>query len=224
MFLGELAVGPHRLEMQNSLIQLTYQSTYIIPKQLPRGTSHTPTTDISLLLSYLHKIGEDKHPSTLCPLCKTEPYTPTHLFKLHQSGTTQCHGFMEGGLRRLLAEWRGTTIQLVGLDERVVATTNPCACCSPSETYGRKGGDSNFQFFADLPVPPQVDIVVGTLIIVLFFLCNSGVLSTIISFFRTLKDVILFLQYVHFHYFACTLCMHVMCLTSLTGSFDNRRS
>ena len=28
-------------------------------------------------------------------------------------------------------------------------------CCSPSETYGRKWGNSNFQILTELPVPPQ---------------------------------------------------------------------
>ena len=35
-------------------------------------------------------------------------------------------------------------------------------CCSPSETYGRKWGDSNFQILTELPVPPQAAGVVGT--------------------------------------------------------------
>ena len=30
-----------------------------------------------------------------------------------------------------------------------------CCCCSPSETYGRKWDDSNFQILAELTVPPQ---------------------------------------------------------------------
>ena len=37
-----------------------------------------------------------------------------------------------------------------------------CCCCSPSETYGRKWGDSNFQILTELPVPPQAAGVVGT--------------------------------------------------------------
>ena len=28
-------------------------------------------------------------------------------------------------------------------------------CCSPSETYGWKRGDSNFKILTELPVPPQ---------------------------------------------------------------------
>ena len=35
-------------------------------------------------------------------------------------------------------------------------------CCSLSETYGRKWGDSNFQILTELPVPPQAAEVVGT--------------------------------------------------------------
>ena len=37
-----------------------------------------------------------------------------------------------------------------------------CCCCSPSETYGRKWGDSNFQILTELPVPPQATGVVRT--------------------------------------------------------------
>ena len=37
-----------------------------------------------------------------------------------------------------------------------------CCCCSPSETYGRKWGDSNFQILTELPAPPQAAGVVGT--------------------------------------------------------------
>ena len=36
-------------------------------------------------------------------------------------------------------------------------------CCLPSETYGRKVGDSNFRFFTVLPVPPQAAGVIGAL-------------------------------------------------------------
>ena len=39
---------------------------------------------------------------------------------------------------------------------------NWCCCCSPSQTYGRKWGDSNFQILTELPVPPQAAGVVGT--------------------------------------------------------------
>ena len=51
-------------------------------------------------------------------------------------------------------------------------------CCFPSETYGRKGGDSNFQFFVELPVPLQAVGVVGTLNCCTFSLYNAGILST----------------------------------------------
>ena len=40
--------------------------------------------------------------------------------------------------------------------------TGSCCCCSPSETYGRKWGDSNFQILTELPVPLQAAGVVGT--------------------------------------------------------------
>ena len=37
-----------------------------------------------------------------------------------------------------------------------------CCCCSPSETYGKKWSDSNFQILTELQVPPQAAGVVGT--------------------------------------------------------------
>ena len=43
-----------------------------------------------------------------------------------------------------------------------VVCSSGCCCCSPSETYGRKWGDSNFQILTELPVPPQAAGVVGT--------------------------------------------------------------
>ena len=43
-----------------------------------------------------------------------------------------------------------------------VRKSRGCCSCSPSETYGRKWGDSNFQILTELPVPPQAAGVVGT--------------------------------------------------------------
>ena len=82
--------------------------------------------------------------------------------------------------------------------------TGTC-CCSPSKTYGRR--------------------IVGTLNCCAFSLYNSGILSTMIL---DLKGVMLFLQgiifYVYISNFASILCMYVMYVTSLTDSFDDRRS
>ena len=94
-----------------------------------------------------------------------------------------------------------------------------CCCCSPSETYGRKAGDSNFQLLVELPVPPQAAGIVRTLNCCAFSLYNSDILSTTVSFIFTMSPF----YCVHFHYFASALCMNVMCLTSLTDSFDDRR-
>ena len=65
-----------------------------------------------------------------------------------------------------------------------------CCCCSPSESYGRKGGDSNLKFSAELPVRTQAAGVVGTQAAGVvgtlncggvFSLYNSGILSTTVS-------------------------------------------
>ena len=81
---------------------------------LPRASRHTlaqPRTNKCLLLrSYLNKIDEVKHPSPLCPLCKTEPHTTTHVFNCTNINTQlQVTDLwtapVEAG--HLLVEWRG---------------------------------------------------------------------------------------------------------------------
>ena len=48
--------------------------------------------ELSTMSGYLNKIGIDKDPSPLCPLCKTEPYTS--LIQLHKNlNQTHGHGF-----------------------------------------------------------------------------------------------------------------------------------
>ena len=58
-----------------------------------------------------------------------------------------------------------------------------CCCCSPSETYGRKWGDSNFQILTELPVPPQATGVVGTFNVLYIYLYIFIILSTTVSHF-----------------------------------------
>ena len=48
-----------------------------------------------------------------------------------------------------------------------------CCCCSPSETYGRKWGDSKFQILAELTVLPQAAGVIGTFFNVLYIYIYS---------------------------------------------------
>ena len=91
-----------------------------------------------------------------------------------------------------------------------------------------KGGHSNFKFFGELPFPQHAAGVVGTLNCCAF-LYNSGILSTMIFIFGPYWCHIIFTMSsfcvcvcVHFHYFSRTLYMYYMCLTSLTGSMDDR--
>ena len=83
------------------------------------------------------------------------------------------------------------------------------------ETYGMKEDDSNFQFFQELPVTPQVDGVVGTLscvkknIILVFCALRSH--FWILRMQNYLYKVSFFMyDCVHFHYFGSTLCVYVM--------------
>ena len=65
--------------------------------------------------------------------------------------------------------------------------------------------------------------VVGTLI---FFTYIILVLKALHAHFWTLI-ILLFYKvsfFVHFHYFASTLCMYVLCLASLADYFDDKRS
>ena len=83
---------------------------------LTRATRHTlaqlRTNKYPLLYSYLNKIDEVKHPSQLCPLCKTDSHT-THLFNCTNINTQLqvtdlCTAPVEVG--HLLIEWRGPPV------------------------------------------------------------------------------------------------------------------
>ena len=51
-----------------------------LPSATRRALAHIITYKCPILHSYLNKIGEDKHPSPLFPLWKSEPHTTAHLF------------------------------------------------------------------------------------------------------------------------------------------------
>ena len=80
---------------------------------LHRATRHTLaqliTNKCPIPHSYLNKIDEDKPPSPLCPLCRSEPHTTTHLFNCtnintHLKVTELWTAPVEVG--HLLVEWR----------------------------------------------------------------------------------------------------------------------
>ena len=79
-----------------------------------------------------------------------------------------------------------------------------CCCCSPSETYGRKWGNSNFQILTELPVPPQAAGVVGTflmcLIYIYIYIYIYILLSTTVSHFWTLRMPYIFTRSPFFVY------------------------
>ena len=89
-----------------------------------------------------------------------------------------------------------------------------------------KWGDSNFQFFREISVPLHATGVVGPLNCC-DFLYYSGILSTLILCLN-FKDTILFSQCLLFEcvyiyiVFTTTLCMYVVCSTSLKDSIDDR--
>ena len=92
-----------------------------------------------------------------------------------------------------------------------------CGCCSPSETYGRKWGDSNFQILTELPVPPQAAGGVGTFLMCLIYIYIYPSEHYGLSFLD-LTDAIYFYKvslFVYISIFASTLCMCVMYLTSI---------
>ena len=89
-----------------------YHKQYITQKNR-RTLAQLRTKRCPLLLSYLNKIAEDNPPLPLCPLCKSEPHTTTHLFnctnintqlKITEMWTT----LVEAG--NLLVEWRGSPV------------------------------------------------------------------------------------------------------------------
>ena len=51
-----------------------------LPRSTRRNIAELRTNKCPILHSYLNKIYENKHPSPLYPICKTEPHTTTHLF------------------------------------------------------------------------------------------------------------------------------------------------
>ena len=51
-----------------------------LPRETRRTLTQLRTNKSPILISYLHKVDETHHPSTLCPLCKTHPHTIDHIF------------------------------------------------------------------------------------------------------------------------------------------------
>ena len=84
---------------------------------LPRATCRTlaqlRTNKYPILHSYLNKINDVKHPSPLCPLCKTEPHTTTHLFNCTNINTQlQVTDLWTSPVEvgHLLVEWSGPPV------------------------------------------------------------------------------------------------------------------
>ena len=104
----------------------------------PSYTGPTQNKQCPLLLSYLSKIDEDKHPSPLCPLCKSEQHTTTHLFSCTNMNTQlQVTDLWTASVEvgNLLVEWRGHQ-SAAGPD--CVETD-----VGPLHHYRRRGGAGN---------------------------------------------------------------------------------
>ena len=84
-----------------------------------------------------------------------------------------------------------------------------CCCCSPSETYGRKWGDSNFQILTELPVPPQAAGVVGTFNVLDIYPSEHYGLSFLDLTDAFFLQCLLFFVYISILqvHFACVLCI-----------------
>ena len=91
----------------------TQKTPRVIKTTLHRAARRTltqlRTNKCPLLLSYLNKIDEDKHPSPQYPICKSEPHTTIHLFNCTNINT-QLKFTAPVGLGNLLVEWRGPPI------------------------------------------------------------------------------------------------------------------
>ena len=95
-----------------------------------------------------------------------------------------------------------------------------CCCCSPSVTYGRKWGDSNFQILTELPVPPQTTGVMEHFNVLYIYIYI--ILSTTVSHFWTLW-MPFFTRSPFFVYISILHVCYVFNI-NLTDSFDDRQS
>ena len=99
-------------KITNTIPLTVHHSETTLPRATSRTLDHLRTNKSSLLLSYLNK-----HSSPLCPFCKSELHTTTHLFKCSNI-TTQLKvtdlwtAPVEVG--NLLVELRGATSQPAG--------------------------------------------------------------------------------------------------------------
>ena len=62
-------------KVTNTIPLTVHHSKTTVPRATRRTLAQLRTNKCPLLRSYLNKIDEYKHPSPLCPLCKTEPHT-----------------------------------------------------------------------------------------------------------------------------------------------------
>ena len=77
----------------NTIPLTVHHSETTFPRATRRTLTQLRTIKCPLLCSYLNKIDEVKHPSPLCPLCKSEPHTLVQL-RQHKHTTTG-HGFVD---------------------------------------------------------------------------------------------------------------------------------
>ena len=106
-------------KITNTIPLTVHHSETTLPRATRRILVQLRTNKCPLLRSYLNKIDEVKHPSPLCPLCKTEPHTTTHLFSCTNINTQlQVTDLQPAPVEvgHLLVKWMGATSQLAGPD------------------------------------------------------------------------------------------------------------
>ena len=133
-------------KVTNTIPLTVHHSETTLPRATRRTLAQLSTNKCPILHSYLNKIDEDKHLSPLCPLCKSEPHTTTHLFNCtnintHLKVTDLWTAPVE--VVHLLVEWRGhqsTSVPGCWLDGGGGNTIARCARRNGCWTLHRKMG------------------------------------------------------------------------------------
>ena len=97
-------------KVTNTIPPTVHHSEITLLRAYRHTLAQLRTNKCPLLRPYLNKIDEVKHPSPMCPLCKTEPHTTTHLCNCTNINTQlQVTDLWTApvAVGHLLVEWRG---------------------------------------------------------------------------------------------------------------------